>query len=69
MNASDWISCADRMPTGNGKYLVTDGIESCIAWCRKETGKFYDSDGWRYFIPLDNVTHWMELPKLPKKEE
>jgi len=69
---SEWISVKDRVPpySHDVGYLVTDGeiIDLC-----QYVDKFYK---W-YSIDLEfscgdpvreGVTHWMELPEIPKPE-
>ena len=71
-----WISCAERLPTEDGKYLTyrIDEVRwgeftsrmSCLSI------EFYsvDFDGWwNDGVKLDDVTHWMHLPMPPKGDE
>lgn len=61
----EWNSVKECPPTGNGRYLVTDGIDVAIGWYSVRHERFFDGDGVVVFAPI-RVTHWMELPK-PKK--
>lgn len=65
---AEWISVKEHPPTENGRYLVTDGIETDIAWYIVDHEMFYDGDGVTVFAPMIRVTHWMELPKAKKEE-
>ena len=44
-------------------YLVTDGMDEYVAWTS-------DGDVWKYSHCCGcyelNITHWMELPEIPK---
>lgn len=67
-----WISCAERLPTEGGTYLVcqdfsmwgvehkTIGIEQFV----KQFGGWY-CDG----LKIKGITHWMHLPMPPKGDE
>ena len=74
-----WISVKDRLPEKSGEYLVVRnsfGICRTIDVCgydkkSKKFGKIdmeyaYDDNGW---YEIDSVTHWMNLPDLPKEED
>ena len=74
-----WISVKDKLPETSGEYLVciqpwdsTWRIDILGYDARsKRFGKIdldymYDNDGW---FEIDYVTHWQELPELPKGEE
>jgi len=59
----EWIELKKEGPVNGGKYLVTDGKEIQIM---DYFGKYKGSDDWSSIICSTlNVTHWMELPKLP----
>lgn len=71
----EWISVNDRLPVEYGNYLCT----VCFGRCGKVSRKI--SIVWFWKNILDNtclgffdcdekefVTHWMELPELPKIE-
>lgn len=54
----NWIRTDMGVPTKRGRYLVVcKGI-------RKPVIRFYDN-GW---CSLQEVTHWMPLPKPPKEK-
>jgi hypothetical protein len=70
-----WIDVKDRLPEKSNYYLVVDvdvfnvnldGINNSrfVDYAYFNGGVFYepDSDGDRFL----GVTHWMELPELPK---
>ena len=55
---SEWISVTERLPENRIYVMATNGTVVWIS-CR-------NSLGWTIEHPT--ITHWMELPKLPKKE-
>lgn len=60
----NWISVNDRLPEHGEDVLVTDG-EACMVTnflLSVKMFEFYSIDWWNN----SEVTHWMELPKLPK---
>ena len=65
--SDEWISTKDNPPKETKKYIVTNGIEVEILWYFLDHEMFYDGDGVVVFVPRRDITHWMELPKLPKK--
>lgn len=66
----NWISVEDELPPENGKtqqsisVWATNGIIACEMRYNFDTKKWTDMWG----DPFD-VTHWMPLPTLPRKEE
>ncbi len=64
----EWIKCSERMPDETGDIIVvSDGIVmSGISYSRKKgfylQALEYDADE-----PVDDVTHWMPLPKPPSE--
>lgn len=53
----EWISVDDRLPEKNGKYLVVcKGLKSPVVRPFVTT-----------FMSLQEVTHWMPLPEMPRK--
>jgi len=75
---TSWISVMDRLPEHGDEYLVVRssfGIYRAVDVCgydkkSKKFGKIdmdyvYDGNGW---YEVNNVTHWMPLPELPKEE-
>lgn len=81
-SAQQWITCKERLPEANGRYLVTRGLNACGAlWNRVYVANYSDLMGiksekiwWQGnvgksdFERLDDVTAWMPLPK-PWKEK
>lgn len=76
---SGWVSVEERLPEGNGGYIVTACDEGCPAgegiWYDTVVvfAEYYDgcwtwNDGTEYDL-TDIVTHWMPLPKSPKDDE
>lgn len=75
-SAGSWISVDDALPKKDERVLVycDDPFDICIPEnvCDRilmigyldNESKWYDSDG-----PLENVTHWMQLPKPPEVKE
>ena len=69
-----WIPVKERLPKYGVKVLATDMYEEddCTGiWTREEykddaDGCWYDEHGWWH--ALDEVTHWMPLPKTPEVE-
>lgn len=66
----EWISVRDRLPKETGQYLCCEyvrGWEHTIRTflkphkCFTYIGKDYSRE------IANNVTHWMELPELPKR--
>lgn len=77
-----WISCSERLPEANGRYLVTRGLNACGAmWNRVYIINYSDLMGLKPeriwwdgnvgksdFQKIDDVIAWMPLPE-PYKEE
>lgn len=76
-----WISCSERMPEKNGDYLVyrrtygfdivpydkdvvKDGCFPFGYWDNYRDELGYTESDW---YEIDDVTHWMPLPQLPKE--
>jgi hypothetical protein len=59
---SPWISVEDKLPEEHTDVIVTDG--SNVAHCKKYGDGFYTNVG-----KCCNVTHWMQIPELPKEEK
>lgn len=55
-----WISVEDKLPEEHTDVIVTDG--SNVAHCKKYGDGFYTNVG-----KCCNVTHWMQIPELPKE--
>lgn len=68
---SEWISVKDKLPEKQQSVIVvtTDGNSIYVAWI-EEFG-MEDKPIWQYSwccgcYVSGNVTHWMQLPSLPK---
>ena len=67
-----WIPVTERLPEYGVRVLATDmyeGDDYTGIWTREEykddaDGCWHDDHGWWHAI--DDVTHWMPLPKVPK---
>ena len=75
---NEWVSVDERLPEGNGEYIVTACDEGCPAgegiWYDTVVvfAEYYDgcwtwNDGTEYDL-TDIVTHWMPLPAPPGKD-
>lgn len=76
---SDWVSVEDRLPSGNGRYIVCacDANEPLNEQIWGDTvvicAEYYDKC-WTWYegiceYDLDGlVTHWMPLPEPPKED-
>lgn len=71
--SGEWISVEDRLPDFVGDLLVYKTYPGCYGSISlysfqiiNDVGRFcfWDNE-WDKFIPTDNVTHWMPLPKPP----
>jgi hypothetical protein len=67
---SEWISVEDRLPLINGPdhgYVeVLVAVKLSEAYHEiKVVAYFFDEDGFNV-LPVNDVTHWMPLPKQPK---
>ena len=80
--AQEWISVDDRLPDKTGRYLVLKNriAPDCLGENRTDIVilRFFVDDGFRMPIHIpdwineeikEEVTHWMPLPEIPKKEE
>lgn len=70
---SEWIKCADRLPTVGEyvlvyspnhftcavAYLITNGDDEPILYCIFDFFEDHET------TPLDQITHWMKLPLKP----
>lgn len=70
-----WINAEDQLPDiSKGRFgsfyaLVTDGEKVTYAWFTEDTVRGKKVKRWRSFLGKIGitVTHWMPLPKPPKK--
>ena len=71
---NNWISIKERLPEFQKEVLVTDGKEIAIAYrweLSNENGFCWSvagCGGWDFDLPFPEfeITHWMDLPELPK---
>lgn len=69
--ASPWISIKDRLPDfGKHVFALENGEDAIKSWrfeviVEDEKGERHVE--WRWAKALENVTHWMPIPELPKK--
>ena len=74
---NEWVNVEERLPEGNGEYIVTACDEGCPAgegiWYDTVVvfAEYYDgcwtwNDGTEYDL-TDIVTHWMPLPAPPNR--
>lgn len=64
-----WISVSERMPEDESDIIVycDDGEESRIVACNYDNGVWFDCV-FNTVMVFKNITHWMPLPKPPKKD-
>ena len=69
-----WIPVTERLPEKHDRYLVLTpspfghkDYTPWLAWYEPEVG-FIDSDPEYGDLEMDDVTHWMPIPELPKEE-
>ncbi len=67
----NWININEKQPTNNKNVLVVISRKSINEPIKREihvghnTGNFWIIGG-QFGFDMGKVTHWMELPKLPK---
>jgi hypothetical protein len=64
---AEWISVEERLPDGNGVFLVSlkeSGYENLVYF---DVRPYADGD-WRNLPDKFTVSHWMPLPEPPKGE-
>ena len=65
-----WINVKDRLPDSNGRYLCWYGknkvlVGADIAEYLVEARAFWSFE---HCKAIENITHWMPLPEMPKGE-
>ena len=70
----EWVSIQDKWPArGDPVLLIANGVVQQVTYFRDYLNAGDDYFEPVYFegdcIPLDEVTHWMPLPQLPKAQE
>lgn len=68
---NQWISVEEDLPCNHEELLLYDNITRQV-FVRKKNGEYDISFmvnfiRWEFIIGLENVTHWMPVPKLPKE--
>ena len=65
----EWISVQDRDPEKSGHYLASDGDDVAELYfeSRRKVNLWLEIDG-KSSEPIDDITHWMPLPKPPTKQ-
>lgn len=67
VNVGEWISVDERLPDGNGVFLVSlkeSGYENLVYF---DVIPYADGE-WRNLPDKFTVSHWMPLPEPPKGE-
>lgn len=70
-----WVSVNDRLPDEEDYRSCHENWDGCVIWTNGSDiglGWYYTSTGnWAdiYDCRIDDVTHWMPLPKLPKEDD
>ena len=81
-NSNRWISCSERLPKANGRYLVTRGLNACGSiWNRVYIINYSDLMGLKSeriwwdgnvgksdFEQIEDVFAWMPIPEPYKAE-
>lgn len=67
---NQWISVEEDLPYNHEKLL--DGNITRQVFVRTKNGGYdisfmFNFIRWEFVIGLENVTHWMPIPKLPKE--
>lgn len=62
-----WNSVNDRLPSDDRRVLGSDGENQEIVCCINSDYEWVSATGdYGKFMSLNKVTHWMDLPELPK---
>ena len=72
----EWKDIKKELPEKNVGVLITDGkiitavrlVESFKSGDLEWMGHEYSGFNWEFDFNEVNITHWMPLPNLPKKE-
>jgi hypothetical protein len=62
-----WVSVEEELPKADGRYIIADkygGVEQ-MNFDAESKCWWLRGTGWM----RDFVTHWMQMPQLPRKEE
>ena len=64
---SEWVEIAEHLPPKSGNYLVSDGeiVTELYLEKRRRINLWLEING-KSSEQIDDVTHWMYLPKPPK---
>ena len=70
---NQWISVEEDLPYNHEELLLYDNITHHVL-VRKKNGEYDISFmfyfiKWEFIIGLENVTHWMPIPKLPEMKD
>ena len=67
---SNWIKCADQMPTPRVRVLLCASDDGpVVGWLIGERIEHWSVDGQDDWDSLSYWTHWMPLPPLPQAAE
>lgn len=66
VNGSEWISVSDSLPEKGGPVLAFQNREEDDDICVGMIDRLGRWIGYDWANELENVTHWMPLPKSPK---
>lgn len=62
----EWIKCSEKMPECFTDVLVTDGSYAEIMTLLGDGSWLVLLEEWSTCVSVNNITHWMPLPKLPE---
>lgn len=73
LNQFSWVSVKERLPEDEQKILYTDGEEVYSGKYDANSRRSFDLIGaggweWEEMYEPEEITHWMPVPELPKKE-